>query len=122
MATLKMQYVLKGFTQVEQSRVFVFEGVGADHARSVFTVQSDLNLTRQYGIRLQELPLLCRALLERTTEGEPKRTFTYTEADMRAYADGAREREEAARSRRAPRRPVTEQPLGSAWRMPLRSV
>lgn len=106
MQTPKMQFILTGFSEVAGFRIFAFEGIAADRTRAAFTVQTNLALTRRYGIRLQELPLLCRAVLERR-EGEKQRAFTFTEGDMRLHADGVRAREEAARQRKSPgRRPV----------------
>jgi hypothetical protein len=103
------QFILKGFSEVTGFRIFAFEGISADRTRAPFTVRTDLALTRRYGIRLQELPLLCRAVLERLHEGGENRAFTYTEADMCLYASCAAARDEAAKRRRPPRRPVTDQ-------------
>ena len=111
----KTQFTLKGFTQVLGRRVFEFEGVTADRTRSLFTVSADLALSRRYAIRLQELPLLCRSFLERCYEGEEQQEFAYTEEEMRLYADGVTAREEAAKLRRSPRRPASQQ-VGAAWR------
>lgn len=114
----KVQFVLKGFSEVTGCRVFAFEGVNADRSRTDFTVKTDLALARRYGIRLQELPLLCKAILERKYEGDTAlRTFTYTEADMGQYADSAAARVEAAKNRKPARRPATAN-LGTAWRVP----
>lgn len=108
MESAKMQFILKGFSQAMGFRVFAFEGIAADRTRTVFTVRTDLALTRRYGIRLQELPLLCRKVLERRDEGENKRTFTYTEEDMCLHAsDCAAARDAAAQKRKSPRRPST---------------
>jgi hypothetical protein len=60
-----MQFILIGFTQDLGFRVFAFEGMGKDQIRTGFLVKADLALTRRYGIPLQELPLMCRELLER---------------------------------------------------------
>jgi hypothetical protein len=114
----KIQFVLKGFSEVTGCRIFAFEGVNADRSRTDFTVKTDLALARRYGIRLQELPLLCKAILERKHEGDTAmRTFTYTEADMGQYADSAAARVEAAKNRKPARRPATAN-LGTAWRVP----
>jgi hypothetical protein len=114
----KVQFILKGFSEVTGSRVFAFEGVAADRSRLDFTVKTDLALARRYGIRLQELPLLCKAVLERKHEGDVEtRTFTYTEADMGQYADSAAARVEAAKNRKPARRPAAAN-LGTAWRVP----
>lgn len=66
----KMQFILRGFSQVVALRVFAFEGIAADRTRALFTVSADLALARRYRIRLQELPLLCRSVLERVTKAE----------------------------------------------------
>lgn len=55
-----MQYILTGFTQEMGFRVFAFERIGDDRLRTKFTVKADLALIRRYGIRLQDLPLMCR--------------------------------------------------------------
>lgn len=81
-----MQFVLKGFSQVREFRVFAFDAVAPDWTRTAYTVRTNLDLTRRYGIPLQELPLLCRAVLERLTGAGPLREFTFTEEDMRLRA------------------------------------
>ena len=101
----KMQFILAGFKEVLGCRTFAFEGVATDRSRTEFTVSIDLALTRRYSIRLQELPLLCRAVLERTHEDASQRAFTYTEEDMCRYAAIATARTEEARRRKPPRRP-----------------
>jgi len=114
----KVQFVLKGFSEVTGCRVFAFEGVAADRSRTDFTVTTDLALARRYGIRLQELPLLCKAVLERKIEGDAEtRKFTYSEADMGQFADSAAARAEAAKNRKPARRPAAAN-LGTAWRVP----
>jgi hypothetical protein len=125
-----MQFILTGFTQETGFRVFAFEGVAVGQIRTVFTVRADLALSRRYGIAMQELPLLCRSLLDRQEEsghdqdetGEQdalnKHALTFTEEEMRACADKrAADRALAALKRKAPRRPVVEN-AGAAWRGP----
>ncbi|HME07709.1 MAG TPA: hypothetical protein VKG25_11680 [Bryobacteraceae bacterium] len=113
-----MQYVLTGFTHDMGFRVFAFEGVGEDRVRTEYKVRADLGLIRRYGIRVQELPLLCRGVLERRIEGEDQRNLTYTETDMRLNADACAIRAAAAAQKRKPaHRPVTEN-VGAAWRGP----
>lgn len=115
----KITFILTGFTQDLGCRVFAFEGIDVDHTRTAFTVRADLAMIRRYGIRIQELPLLCRSLLDRRNVEDPTRSFIYTEAEMSAYAsERAAAREEAARKRKQqPRRPSAEN-LGEAWRAP----
>ena len=77
-----MHYVLTGFTQEVGIRVFRFERIGNDQVRTEFTVRADLAMSRRYDIRMQELPLLCRLLLERSEGAEEQRAFTFTEDQM----------------------------------------
>jgi len=104
-----MQYVLTGFTPDSGFRVFAFQGVRADQTRALFTVRADLALIRTYGILVQELPLLCRALLERSDEGAAEHALTFSEDEMRVHAGHrAADRDAAQRKkslRRIPPRP-----------------
>ena len=98
-----MQYILNGFTNDMGFRVFAFDGIGANRTRTGYTVRADLALVRKYGIRLQELPLLCRGVLERLVVPQEQHTFTYTEADMVIHADACAA-EIAGRKKKPPRR------------------
>src|SRR5579864_3250896 len=84
---MKMQYILTGFTHDVGFRVFAFEGIGEDRMRTIFSVRADLALVKKYGIRMQELPLLCRAILEQRDGTDTTRAFTYTEDAMCLRAD-----------------------------------
>jgi hypothetical protein len=99
-----MQYVFNGFTQDTGYRVFAFEGIAPDRARTAYSVTVDLSLSRKYGIRVQELPLLCRAVLERDGKDGDRRAFTYSEDDMslRAIASAA-----SQTAKRRPPRPIS---------------
>jgi hypothetical protein len=58
------------------------------------------------------LPLLCRAVLERSDD-EEQRAFTFTEGDMCLHADRVAARQESARRgkwRRRPPPPTSELP------------
>lgn len=113
-----MQFVLTGFTQDLGCRVFAFEGIAVDRMRTTFTVRADMALIRRYGIQIQELPLLCRSVLERRDEASESQAFTFTEEEMRSCAAARAEaKDEAARRRKPPRRHSTEG-LGAAWRAP----
>jgi hypothetical protein len=119
-----MQFILTGFTQDTGYRVFAFEGVVVGQIRTVFTVRADLALSRRYGIAMQELPLLCRSLLDRQEDEKgqedslAKHALTFSEEEMRAWADKrAADRALAALKKKAPRRPVVEN-AGAAWRGP----
>jgi len=114
--TAKIQFVLTGFTHDLGFRVFAFERMGEDRIRSQCTVKADLALTRRYGIQIQELPLLCRGLLDRREESDETRSLTFTEEEIRAFAqERAAAREKAASKKKPPQRPSGEN-LGAAWR------
>lgn len=116
--SVSMQFILTGFTQESGFRVYAFERVISGSVRTVYRVRADLDLVRRYGIRTQELPLLCRSLLDKTNEGGEQRTFTFTEEDMRVRAkESAAAGEAKAHRRKPPRRPSGEN-AGSAWRLP----
>ncbi|HEY1754563.1 MAG TPA: hypothetical protein VGG72_04155 [Bryobacteraceae bacterium] len=113
-----MQYILTGFTQDSGFRVFAFERIGEDRLRTKFTVKADLALIRRYGIRLQDLPLMCRGLLDRCEDSEEKRTLIFTEDEMSLFEKtNVAAREAAAQKRKPPRRPPSEN-IGAAWRAP----
>jgi hypothetical protein len=112
-----MQFILTGFTQDMGFRVFAFEGVSADRTRTKYTVRADLGLVRRYGIRVQELPLLCRALLDKCGESEEQRALTFTEDEMRLRAQDCAQAREMAAMKKPPRRPAGAN-LGAAWRAP----
>jgi len=116
-----MQFVLTGFTPDARFRVFAFQGIADDRKRTAFTVTADLSLIRIYGILVQELPLLCRELLEHSSNaGLDDRALTLTEADMRIRRDHrAADRAEADRKKSLrktpPRRPAgTDVVMGMA--------
>jgi hypothetical protein len=106
-------HTLIGFTHDEGFRVFSFDRRGQDNVRTRCDVRANLALTRAYGIQVQELPLLCRDLLDRCeNDGRIQSTLTFAESDMRACADErAAAREEAAKKRKPWRRPA-EQNVG----------
>lgn len=121
-----MSFILTGFRQDMGFRVFAFERRETTRSRMEFTVKADLGLIRRYDIRVQELPLLCRSLLERqeaveayratTVSDAETRALTFTEDEMRSCAnDRAAAKTEAARKRKPPRKPTGESP-GAAWR------
>ena len=84
-----MQFILTGFTPETRFRVFAFQGIAADRTRTNFTVRADLNLIRTHGILIQDLPVICKRLLEWQSEGDRDlaSTLTITEDQMRVHAD-----------------------------------
>jgi hypothetical protein len=101
-----MQFVLVGFSSDLGFRVFSFEGIAEDRTRTRFAVRTDLALIRNYGIRVQELPILCRGLLERRDETQPGRTLTFTAEEMRLHEVNCAAQKDAAQRKKASRRPV----------------
>ena len=112
-----MQYIITGFTHEMGFRVFAFQGIGEDRVRTEYKVRADLALIHRYGIRVQELPLLCRGILEGRNEDEDQQTFTYTESDMRRNAELCAVRAADAQNRKPPRKPPSDN-VGATWRGP----
>jgi hypothetical protein len=111
-----MQFVLTGFTHDRGFRVFAFDRIGEDRVRTRCTVRTDLALIKQYGIHIQELPLLCRDFLGRGDEADATPSLIFAEAEMKACADArAAARAAAGTRRKTPHRPAVEN-LGAAWR------
>jgi hypothetical protein len=110
-----MRYILTGFSHDAGFRVFTFDCVETDRVRTEFKVRVDLAISRRYGIRVQELPLLCRAILEQSQPGERQSTITYSEADMCLQAEERAARVADAQKKKMPRRPPSQN-LGAAWR------
>ena len=106
----KVRLIFTGFQQLNGMRVLAYESIAADNSRTVLTVSADLALARNYGISLQDLPLLCRAILENPEREATGPKVIYTEEDMRVHAAGASARAKAAKQRRPPRRPNPNQP------------
>jgi len=112
-----MEYVLTGFNQDKNIRRFAFDGISDDRRRTAFTVGVDISLIRKYEISLQELPLLCRHLLQGQTDGEQARMLMFSEADMVDHANRRAAAQHAAEQRKVHRKPPSNR-LGEAWRSP----
>ncbi len=102
---MNVYYSLIGFTHHSGFRVFTFETIDG-HVRTVYLVRADLALARKHCVPIQELPLLCRTLLELRREGDSARAYTFGENQMREYEDlcAARTAAEAQRRRLLRRR------------------
>jgi len=116
-AVPKIEYHLTGFTQEAGVRTYAFEGRSAAE-RVAYTVQVDLALIPAFGIRIQELPLLCRELLEQRTEPPNIQALIFTEQHMRGYAQKiATAREAAEHRKKAPQPGATANPAPApGWR------
>lgn len=111
-----MQFMLKGFTQDSAFRVFEFDYIAPSQPRTQFTVRADLNLVRLHGIRMQELPLLCRTVLETRGASDEARAFTFTEEKMISYVkECAAAKELATQRKKQPAKSMDENPE-AAWR------
>ena len=97
--------------------MFTFERLGEDRVRTQCTVKADLTIARNYGIQIQELPLLCRGLLERREDGNETASLTFTEEDIRVYAKRARRCESTGRQQEKATTPAChrESRGGMAW-------
>jgi hypothetical protein len=81
-----VSFSFKGFFQDGAYRVFTFEMLVKDQARSDYWVRADLDLARKNKIQVQDLPLLCRAVLENRGELNGEHTITYSGAEMSQHA------------------------------------
>src|SRR5579863_9860142 len=115
----KPQYILTGFTQTAGIRIYAFEA-RVDGQRIYNTVQVDLALIQGYGIRIQELPLLCREILEQRLEPEQIHAFVFTELHMRGHAEKLAMAREAAEQRKKQPRHLTTPNTGASWRTSFR--
>jgi hypothetical protein len=116
----KLQFLLTGFTQAAGIRIYAFEG-RSDATRIGYTVEVDLALIPEYGIRIQDLPLLCRELLQQRVQPDESSACVFTEQRMRSHAEKlAMAREEAEQRKKQPRHLASAQAAGIGWRPPFR--
>jgi len=80
-------FILTGFRQTNGIRYYVYQGHHDDGSSSEFTVDAEVRLLQKHGIGLQELPLLCRRLLEKQNPDVSLRAVTFTEDLMKEQAD-----------------------------------
>ena len=113
-----MGYVMTGFYQEEGIRRYTFKGAATEHTSQEFFVDADVTLLRKYGIALQELPLLCRRLLEKDATGQTARVLIFSEQLMREHAEHCAAIERAAKERRKTYRRPKSARMGQAWRGP----
>ena len=106
-----MDFVLTGFSQTANIRRFAFERISTDHTRTEFSVSADMTLLTKHKIPLQELPLLCRTLLQEQSESGPSKAVVFTEGEMLGYAQRrVAAKEEADRKRAQHRSPFVKRP------------
>jgi hypothetical protein len=111
-----MQFSLTGFSQSANVRLYAFQGVTNEGMHREFTVGVDLNLARRYAISLQELPLMCRKLLEGQPAVGEVESLTFSEQEMLGIAERRAEAQrEAEQKSKNHRRPPSSK-VGQAWR------
>jgi hypothetical protein len=112
----KLQFMMTGFKQDIEFRVFSFETSPVGAPKVQFSVRADLSLARRYGIQMQALPLLCWELLERN-ENSDDRSFTYSEEEMCRYSRVCKEERAAiALKKQSARKTLTATQPGVGWR------
>lgn len=111
-------FTLIGFSQEGSIRHFAFQGRNDDQDHRDFTVDADTNLIRRYGISLQELPLLCRRVLEETLPLTPGCALIFGEERMQRHAYQREASERIAQDKKRPPRKPNSDNLGQAWRGP----
>ena len=109
-----MNFVYTGFRQDDGVRQYVFQSVTQPPEK--FTVGADLNLVRKHNIPLQELPLLCRRLLEATDEPQKSPGLVFTEQDMLGYVEKRARVAHDAELKRRRFRVAASPRIGEAWR------
>lgn len=115
----KPQFLLAGFTQAAGIRIYAFEG-RIDAKRIDYTVEVDLALIPGFGIRIQDLPLLCRELLQQRSQPDETSSVVFTEQRMRSHAEKlAVAREEAEHRKKQPRH-LASADADTGWRPALR--
>lgn len=120
---LPVEFVLTGFSQENNIRRYTFQALPAGNARPSgnptkrWTVSADLSLMRKHKIPLQELPLLCKRVVEAQGENaQPDDSLAFTERDMLGYANDRSAAELAAELKKRARRMPSSSRVGMAWR------
>ena len=99
----KRQFFLTGFSQAAGIRTYAFQS-RVDATRTDYTVEVDLALIPGFGIRIQDLPLLCRELLQQQAQADERNAVVLTEQRMRSHAEKlAVAREEAEHRKKQPK-------------------
>ena len=93
-------FIMTGFHQTDGIRYYVYQAQRPDGSLSESTVDADVKLLRKHGIALQELPLLCRRLLEKQDTHDALRSVTFTEDLMKEQADHRAALKQAAQDKK----------------------
>ena len=111
----KTQFLLTGFTQAAGIRIYAFEG-RIDARRIDYTVEVDLALIPGYRIRIQDLPLLCRELLQQRAQPDEISSVVFTEQQMRSHAEKLAVARDEAEHRKKQARPFASADVETGWR------
>lgn len=109
-----MAFVLTAMTNEGAMRRFTFAAAGTARGQAGIAVLVDLDLARKYRIGLQELPLLCAGLLERSLA--PANTLIFSESDMIDCANLRKQAESDRARKQLTRKKPTSPLVGQAWR------
>ena len=107
-----MEALLVGFRENANIRAFVFNCVQPNHSKTQVVVSADVSLARRYKIALQELPLICKRLLESTPGDNVEAAITLTEERMSRIL--SERLDAAAKKPTKTSRPAPQ--AGRAWR------
>ena len=131
---MPVEFVLTGFSQENNVRRYTFQALPSGNhkpagiqkpagshkpegnSKKEWTVSADLSLMRKHRIPLQELPLLCKRLLEAQGENGKNDALMFTESDMLGYASNRTAAELAAEVKKRARRMPSSSRVGMAWR------
>jgi hypothetical protein len=111
-------FTLAGFSQEGSIRHFSFRCVNVDRSHSDFMVDADTDLIRSYGISLQDLPLLCRRLLEETVSLTSGDVVIFSEDLMRQHSDRCEAAARIAEQKKQARNKPNHDHLGQGRRGP----
>ena len=111
-----MEFTMTGFSEEAGVRRYNFRGTSVNRTYQEFAVHTDVALARKYGIGLQELPLLCRRLLEKDPERLDVHIIVFSEELMREHSDQVAAAERATQERRKAHRRPNPARLGEHWR------
>ena len=98
-----MEIQFTGFSHCGECREFAFDRIADDRTKTRIKVTADLALSRKYRIPVQELPLLCKRLLETVPPGA--HSLTFSESEMQRLMDERLASQRKVVHRQAQRRP-----------------
>lgn len=97
-----LAYVLLGSQTRANVREYTFQGTTSSQRHVTFIVHVDLKAALKHRIPVQEIPLLCRRLLEEKPVADQESEVSFTEERMADYArDQATKRNTTPSNRRA---------------------